>query len=59
MRGGMGLEIMVECDGYYYSKYMYENMNWCEYTMYTTRDMKNCSICIIRIVMHSAVTHKF
>ncbi len=55
MGGGKELARMVECDRHHYPKYMYEDTNWCKYTLYTTRDMKNCCIYVIRIVMHSAV----
>ncbi len=43
-RGSRGLAMMVECDGHHYLKYMYEDMNWCQHTLYLTRYMKNCVV---------------
>ncbi len=36
--------MIMECDGYHYPKYMYEDTNWCELTLYTTRDMNNSAL---------------
>ncbi len=36
--------MMEECDGPHYPKYMYEEMSWCEHTLYTNRDMKSCAL---------------